>query len=134
MAKTYQGGCHCGAVRFECDLEPDAETSRCDCSICTKGRFWKTIARKEAFRLLQGADMLTEYQFGNGIIRHCFCRKCGIKPFGRGTLEALGGVFYGVNVACLDGDAPQEFAAREIVFQDGRNNDWSRPPAETRHL
>ncbi len=48
--------------------------------------------------------------------------------------EELGGVFYAVSVACLDGDAPLQYAAREIVFQDGANNDWSKPPAETRHL
>lgn len=78
--------------------------------------------------------MVTEYGFGSGIIRHCFCRRCGIKPFGRGNMEVLGGVFYAVNVACLDGDAPLQFAAREIVFQDGANNDWSQSPAETRHL
>jgi len=134
MTKAHAGGCHCGAVRFECELDAAAETSRCSCSICAKGRFWKTIARKDAFRLVKGADMVTEYGFGSGTIRHCFCRRCGIKPFGRGNMEALGGVFYAVNVACLDGDAPLQFAVREIVFQDGAHNDWSQPPAETRHL
>jgi hypothetical protein len=134
MMKAHAGGCHCGAVRFECDLDAAAETSRCSCSICARGRFWKTIAKKDAFRLVKGADMVTEYGFGSGTIRHCFCRQCGIKPFGRGNMEELGGVFYAINVACLDGDAPLQFAAREIVFQDGANNDWSKPPAETRHL
>ena len=96
MTKAHAGGCHCGAVRFECELDAAAETSRCSCSICAKGRFWKTIARKDAFRLVKGADMVTEYGFSSGTIRHCFCRRCGIKPFGRGNMEALGGVFYAV--------------------------------------
>jgi hypothetical protein len=134
MKKTYQGGCHCGAVRFECQLDAAAETSRCNCSICAKGRYWKSIVRKDVFRLMSGEDALTDYRFGNGTIHHFFCKQCGTKPFGRGHMEALGGTFYAINVACLDGDAPEQFAAREIVFQDGRNNDWSTVPSETRHL
>jgi hypothetical protein len=134
MKKTYQGGCHCGAVRFECEIDPAEGTSRCNCSICAKGRFWKAIAKGDAFRVTQGADSLTEYSFGSGAIHHFFCRRCGIKPFGRGNMEAMGGVFYGVNLACLDGSAPEELAAAPIQYQDGRHNAWDKAPAETRHL
>ena len=134
MRKTWKGGCHCGAVRFECELDPIEATSKCNCSICAKGRFWKAIARADAFRLLQGAETLTDYSFGHGAIHHFFCSRCGIKPFGRGDMEAMGGVFYGVNIACLDGAAPEEFAAGTILYEDGRNNDWSKVPSETRHL
>jgi len=134
MKKTYRGGCHCGAVRFECDIDPAEGTSRCNCSICAKGRFWKAIARADDFRMLQGADALSDYSFGRGVIHHLFCRHCGIKPFGRGNMEALGGAFHAVNVACLDGSAPEEFPAGMIVCQDGKNNDWSMAPPETRPL
>lgn len=134
MKKTYQGGCHCGAVRFECRLDSAAETSRCNCSMCAKGRYWKSIVPKDEFRLMGGEDALTDYRFGSGTIHHFFCKQCGTKPFGRGYMEALGGTFYAINVACLDGDAPEQFAARAIVFQDGRNNDWATVPSETRHL
>ena len=134
MKNTYRGGCHCGAVRFECEIDPAEGTSRCNCSMCAKGRFWKTIARKDAFRLLQGEDALFDYRFGSGTIRHAFCRRCGIKPFGQGNMEALGGIFYAVNVACLDGAAPEEMASGPIEYQDGKNNAWDKAPSETRHL
>jgi len=49
-------------------------------------------------------------------------------------MEALGGIFYAVNVACLDGAAPEEMAAGPIVCQDGKNNAWDKAPSETRHL
>jgi hypothetical protein len=134
MKKLHQGGCHCGAVRFECQLDPAEGTSRCNCSMCAKGRFWKAIARKQDFRLLQGESELSEYRFGGRTIHHLFCRQCGIKPFGRGDMEVLGGTFYAVNVACLDGAAPEEMAAGPIQYQDGRHNAWDKAPAETRHL
>ena len=37
MRQTYEGGCHCGRVRFriEVDLEETA-IGECNCSICTK--------------------------------------------------------------------------------------------------
>lgn len=134
MKKTYHGSCHCGAVRFACDLDLAAQTSKCNCSMCTKGRFWKAIAKADAFRLLQGEDMLADYTFGSGMIHHRFCRQCGIKPFGRGHMEELGGTFYGVNLAWLDDATPAELAAAPVLYEDGRHDDWASAPAETRHL
>jgi hypothetical protein len=135
MMKTYHGSCHCGAVRFECELDlAKGPTSKCNCSICTKGRFWKTVIKADAFRLLHGQQTLAEYSFGRGVIHHFFCRHCGIKPFGRGHMEEMGGTFYGVNLACLDDATPQELAAAPVHCEDGRHDDWSKAPAETRYL
>jgi len=36
---------------------------------------------KSAFRLVQGDDALTTYQFNTGVAEHLFCRHCGIKSF-----------------------------------------------------
>lgn len=133
MTRTYDGSCHCGAVRFAAEIDLAAGTSRCDCSICSKARFWKAVIKADAFRLKQGQEVLTEYQFGSHSIRHFFCSRCGIKPFGRGFIPELG-AFVAVNVACLDGISPEELAAAPVSYEDGRNNRWESSPAVTRHL
>src|SRR5215216_3614717 len=134
MKKTYHGSCHCGAVRFECDIDLAQGTSKCNCSICTKTRFWKAIAKGNQFRLLQGQEALCDYQFGTHTIHHLFCRRCGVKPFGRGHLAELGGDFYAVNVVCLDDATTREILETPVRYEDGRNNKWESPPAESRHL
>ncbi|MET1027569.1 MAG: GFA family protein [Dongiaceae bacterium] len=134
MKRTYQGSCHCGAVRFDCDIDLDAETSKCNCSICTKARFWKAIVKADAFRLRHGQEDLTDYRFGSETIHHLFCRHCGVKSFARGQIEALGGTFYAINLACLDDASPDELTAAPIIYEDGRRDNWQSPPADIRHL
>ncbi|MFP2924505.1 hypothetical protein ACLESO_04675 [Pyxidicoccus sp. 3LG] len=56
------------------------------------------------------------------------------EPFRPGDLEELGGVFYAVNVACLDDATPEELVNAPIRFEDGRHDAWDSVPAETRQL
>lgn len=143
MIQTRHGSCHCGAVKYECDIDlspPDerseqirpgpwfASTLRCNCTFCGKTRMWKNHTPAEAFRLLQGADQLTSYRFGEGTIDHTFCKVCGVYAFVSASMELLGGDFYCVNIATLDDVTPGEFEAAPIVYEDGINDDWTRPP------
>jgi hypothetical protein len=134
MKKTYTGSCHCGKVRFEADIDFAAGTNKCNCSICTKTRNWNAIIKPVDFRLLMGEADLSDYQFGNKQGHHLFCRHCGVRSFGRGYVEQIGGDYVAVQLSSLDGIDPAELVAAPVRIGDGRNNAWWDTPAETRHL
>jgi hypothetical protein len=113
-AKTYEGGCHCGAVRFQVVVN-QAEAIECNCSICRKKGFLHLIVPPEQFTLLKGAEVLTTYTFNTHTAQHTFCRICGIHPFyrPRSHPDAID-----VNIRCLDEDVLTRFTLNSF---DGAN-------------
>lgn len=96
----YTGSCHCSAIRFEVDIELEQVIS-CNCSICSKKGHWLAFTSEDNFKLLSGDDSISDYQFGKQTIHHYFCKKCGIGPFGKGTMPD-GKKMRAINVRCLD--------------------------------
>jgi hypothetical protein len=114
---TYHGSCHCGAVRFQFCSPPITAGCRCNCSICIrKGATMSTeYFAPEAFQLLQGADVLEIYRWGDRLVNHYFCRRCGIHAFHDAT-EKPG--HYRVNLGCV---AELDPLALKIDLIDGRS-------------
>ncbi|MEC4804002.1 MAG: GFA family protein [Jaaginema sp. PMC 1079.18] len=113
-ARLCEGGCHCGAVRFQVSVEV-WEALDCNCSICRKKGFLHLIVESGNFTLLQGASVLSTYQFNTGIAQHYFCQVCGIHPFYRPRSHPQG---IDVNVRCLEGDVLSKF---KVIPFDGEN-------------
>jgi hypothetical protein len=134
MKKNYLGGCHCGAVRYEANIDLGAGTMKCNCSICSKVRNWLTMVKPDDFKLVAGEADLADYQFGRRKIHHQFCRHCGVHSFGWADAPEFGGKAYAVNVNCLEGVDAGELAGAPVKYIDGRNDNWNATPAETRHL
>ena len=131
--KTYRGGCHCGTVKFEADLDLASGTFRCNCSICRRTRMWVAVAKPEGFRLLAGEGDMIEYLFNRRKNQHFFCRRCGIRCFGVGNDTPIGRM-YGVNIGCLEGVSEEELSRLEITYVDGIRDRWSEAPQFFSHI
>ena len=129
MIRSFTGSCHCGAVRFRCAIDLAQPTSRCNCSMCTKTRLWKTLAQPGSFAFLQGEDAVAAYRFGGHRIEHRFCSHCGVKLGGHGAKgEHFPMDFDVVSIACLDDMDDDVKAGLAVVWQDGRHDDWAHAP------
>jgi hypothetical protein len=102
--RTYEGGCHCGRVRYEVttDLE---RVMQCNCSICSKRGHLLTFVPAEQFRLRSGEESLSDYRFNHEVIHHLFCAHCGVGSFSHGTPPGAKSMV-AINVRCLDGVDP----------------------------
>lgn len=100
-AKSYTGGCHCGAVAYKVEVDP-AQALKCNCSICTKlGAVW-AFAPKVKFELSSGTEEQGDYLFNKKRLHHRFCTVCGVESYAEGT-GPDGSPMVGVNLRCVEG-------------------------------
>lgn len=71
----------------------------------------------DQFKLLSGAEVLTDYRFNSKAINHLFCSVCGIKSFASGTGKD-GAETRAINVRCLDDVDVQALPTRHV---DGKS-------------
>lgn len=74
-------------------------------------------AEMGSIRFLHGETALTSYRFNTRTAQHFFCSSCGIYTHHQRRSNPN---LYGVNVACLDGVSPFDFA--EVPVVDGVNH------------
>lgn len=127
LTGKHLGGCHCGAVRYEVDIEKPFFT-RCNCSICVRLQSTGALVSPARFRLLAGADRTFTYEFGTKVGKRHFCRTCGVYVFGTGHLEVLGGDYVSVNANTIDDLDPN---ALPLAHWDGRHDNWQAGPRDT---
>jgi hypothetical protein len=123
---THRGGCHCGAVAFEVDAPARVTVNECNCSMCRMTGFLHLIVPRTRFRLLRGADALSEYRFNTGTAQHLFCGHCGVKSFYVPRSNPDG---YSVNLRCLD-----QSTLAEVTVEPFDDSDREAAEAKIRDL
>jgi hypothetical protein len=125
--RKHTGGCHCGAVRFEVELDASTGTM-CNCSICTKLATVGAIVKPAAFQLVSGEADLSTYEWGHRVGHRKFCKHCGVHCFAPGHLDVLGGDYVSVNLNCLD---DFDLSRVKLGYWDGRHDNWQVGPRPT---
>ena len=120
----YQGGCHCGAVKFQVEAPANIEADYCNCSICRKSGILHLIVPLARFDLIAGEESLSQYTFNTGVAKHTFCKTCGVKPFYTPRSNPDG---VSVNVHCLDTE-PESVS---VVNFEGKN--WEQNAFKVAH-
>jgi hypothetical protein len=115
--KTYAGGCACGRVRYEAQMDLGQPVISCNCSMCGRAGTLLSFIQPSQFTLTSGEDALAEYKFNKHVISHLFCKTCGIKPFARGS-KRDGTPMVAINVRCLDGVELEDLTITKV---DGRS-------------
>jgi hypothetical protein len=111
--KHYIGGCQCGAVAYEVDVDLD-RTITCNCSRCQRLGSVLAFAPRDAFTLKSGEDNLTEYRFNTKKLQHLFCKTCGIESFAYGASPADGSPMAAVNANCLEDVDPRALTSHHF--------------------
>lgn len=125
-ATPFQGQCHCGGVKFRVALlDGLARPVRCNCTMCRMKGATMVFAKVGSIELTEGEELLSTYQFHSNTAKHHFCSRCGIHTFHQRRFDPN---LYAVNVACLEGVSPYDFA--EVPVFDGADHPKDRGGGE----
>lgn len=113
---THSGNCHCGAIAFDVQGEIDSALS-CNCSICSRKGSLLWFVPRANLHLRSPDSAASTYTFNKHVIRHRFCPKCGIHPYGEG-LDPRGNPMAAINLRCIEG---LDLAAVPVHPFDGKS-------------
>ena len=111
----YNGSCHCGHVAFQVEGTISGAMS-CNCSLCQRKGALMWFVPREQLQLLTPDENAGTYTFNKHVIKHRFCAKCGVHPYGEGV-DAKGNAMAAINIRCLE---DIEFEKIPVTHYDGR--------------
>jgi len=112
----YQGSCHCGQVAFTVEGEL-TQAMACNCSICQRKGALMWFVDRDALQLSTPDAALATYTFNRHVIKHRFCKTCGIHTHGEGT-DPKGNAMAAINIRSLEGI---DLDAIPVTHYDGRS-------------
>ena len=130
MSKPKQGGCFCGAVRYEIIGQSEVELF-CFCTDCQKitgtDGYAGYMVKTNDFRLISGEPVVHEKTSKEGrIVKRHFCGKCGSNLWG---VTEFG--LTSVSAGTLDDSSV--FAPTKKVFVHDAPS-WARVPSDLEEL
>ena len=111
----YKGSCHCGQVAFQVEGTLAGAMS-CNCSICQRKGSLMWFVPRETLQLLTPDANASTYMFNKHVIKHRFCPKCGMHPYGEG-IDPKGNSVAAINIRCLEGVELEKIPVKHF---DGR--------------
>ena len=111
----YNGSCHCGHVAFQVEGTISGAMS-CNCSLCQRKGALMWFVPREQLQLLTPDENAGTYTFNKNVIKHRFCAKCGVHPYGEGV-DAKGNAMAAINIRCLE---DIELEKIPVTHYDGR--------------
>ena len=123
---VYKGSCHCGTVNFAVNLPNGFETiRRCNCSYCSMRGAVMILCKADDLSITAGSDNLTLYEFHSRTAKHYFCKTCGIYTHHQRRSDLTQ---FGLNVACIEGISPFDFASVEVSNGKDHPSDTGNTP------
>ena len=113
---NYKGSCHCGKIALEVEGEL-TEAMECNCSICSRKGSLLWFVPRDKLHLLTSQEGVGTYTFNKHIIKHHFCRTCGIHPYAE-AVDPKGNPMAAINIRCL---ADVSLASVPVRHFDGRS-------------
>jgi hypothetical protein len=121
---SVQGGCLCGAVRFELTVPP-ISAGYCHCTRCQRrtgtGFSCSAFIDRAALRWLQGEDLIKGWLPPTDGAEKCFCGECGAHLFSR----TRDGLRVGIRMGAFDTDPGVRPSTRQFV---GNAASWEPIP------
>jgi len=117
MNADISGGCQCGKVRYEVQMDI-GEVIACNCSRCGRLGSLLAFAPLSQFKLLSGDTDLTKFEFNRHTIQHQFCARVGFSRLRSEQFPKTGNKMAAINVRCVDG---VDVDALKVKKVDGRS-------------
>lgn len=118
MSGAYQGGCHCGAIRwvFTTRLAPSAwDVRACQCAFCRMRATRCTSDAQGSVEIsVADANALERYRFGLATADFLICRRCGV--YIGALVESHGRAYATINLNTMTTPVDDVAEARAIDY------------------